>query len=346
VLRIFSDRSYVPPEEAHPVIFFPFWGKADEDPADPNTGRFDRFTALGPSLFDLRALPEADVAVFPRDWNWVADDPAAVERAREFAAQSTAAGKPVTVFYWSDADDPVPLDAHVFRTSLYRSRRRPKEFAQPAWSEDFVERHLGGRLPLREKSSAPVVGFCGLAPGGWRRWVTLARTRRPEAASTLRARALHELERAPGLATNFIPRRQFLGGAIGRGGVDAAAMQRARREYVQNMVDSDYVLCARGAGNFSYRLYETLSCGRIPVFVDTDCVLPYDWLIDWRAHCIWVDADKLDAIGDRVLELHEGLSDDEFVERQRACRRLWEEYLRPEGFFAHFHRHFDGAMPS
>src|SRR5919108_319285 len=140
-----------------------------------------------------------------------------------------------------------------------------------------------------------------------------------------RAEALRRLATSNRVATNFLVRRSFLGGAIKAGNVDAKTMQQVRREYVENMVESDYVLCARGAGNFSYRLYETLSCGRIPVFVDTDCVLPYEWVIDWRAHCVWVDAGELGQIGPRVLEFHESLSDDDFVELQRRCRELWEE---------------------
>jgi hypothetical protein len=138
-------------------------------------------------------------------------------------------------------------------------------------------------------------------------------------------------------------RRNFLGGAINAGNVDARAMQKVRREYVENMVESDYILCARGAGNFSYRLYETLSCGRIPVFIDTDCVLPYEFAIDWRDYVVWVDERDVDNVAERVVEFHERLSEQEFRELQQECRRLWETHIAPQGFFANFHRHFDRA---
>jgi len=32
---------------------------------------------------------------------------------------------------------------------------------------------------------------------------------------------------------------------------------------------------------------------------------------------------------------------EEFEELRVACRRLWEERLSPEAFFANFHRHLD-----
>ena len=98
--------------------------------------------------------------------------------------------------------------------------------------------------------------------------------------------------------------------------------------------------CARGAGNFSYRLYETLSCGRIPVFVDTDCVLPDEDMIDWRSLCVWVDESELDEIGERVAAFHAAYDDSSFRELQHECRRVWLERLSPEGWFEHLDRYF------
>src|SRR5262249_13879124 len=154
-----------------------------------------------------------------------------------------------------DSDEQVGLEgAVVFRTSIYRSRRRPGEFAQPAWSEDFVERYAGGALPVRKKAAKPTVGFCGLVPGGTR----FLRLRRASEELPLRRRALLRLRRTKGVRTELRLRTEFVGGAVRDGTTDAQRMQRVRREYVENMLQSDYVLCVRGAGNFSYRLYETL----------------------------------------------------------------------------------------
>jgi len=157
----------------------------------------------------------------------------------------------------------------------------------------------------------------------------------------IRAAALQELSKSPLVETNFLIREQFLGGALlPSGEIDFAAMQLVRSEFEQNMVESDYILCARGAGNFSYRLYETLSCGRIPVFVDTDCVLPYQTEIDWESYCVWVSAKDIKHIGEKVAEFHESLSEQMFANLQQECRRLWESYLSPEGFFQNFYKHF------
>jgi hypothetical protein len=317
-------------------MLYPFWGKNPEDPADPDNGRFDRYAEAGSSLFELVPLDRADIAVFPAGWS--ESRAAAAER---FVGTARAAGKPTAIFVSSDDHETVVRDgALVLQTSLFRSRRLPNEFAQPAWSKDFVPAHLGGRLPVRKKGRMPVVGFCGLAP---RRRGLMARFRAHAAHTSIRARALRLLREHEGVETNFVERERFYGGGITRGRLDPATMQRVRSEYVQNMAESDYILCSRGAGNYSYRLYETLSCGRIPVFVDTDCVLPYDFVAPWREHCVWVDESEIESVGDRVATFHERLGDQNFEELQRACRHFWEEYLAPEGFFRHFHEHLGRA---
>ena len=345
-MRVWTDATAVPAGAPHVAPLYPVWGAPPEDPRDPNAGRFDRLAREGRGLVELVPLEDADVAVLAAPWELVRDDAAARERALQFIARAGVAGRETIVFFNHDDDRPLELDgAIVFRTSFYRSRRRPYEFALPAWSEDFLERYLGGTLPLREKSPRPVVGFCGGAVeatsrlAGPRRRVSVALGRQVRDPG-VRAVALRRLRESPLVDTNIVLRSSFWGGALSSGD----SMQTARREYVQNMVDSDYVLCARGAGNFSYRLYETLSCGRIPVFVDTDCVLPLEDEIDWRALCVWVDARHVDPIADALRSFHDGLSPEAFLERQRRARAAWEELLSPLGFVRALDRRFSGAQ--
>jgi hypothetical protein len=349
-VRVWTDAGVVPARAPHVAPLYPVWGLPPEDPRDPTTGRFDRLAREGRGLVELVPLEEADVAVLAAPWELVRDDAAARERALEFIARAGAAGRETIVFFNHDDDRPLELDgAIVFRTSLYRSRRRPYEFGLPAWSEDFLGRYLDGTLPLREKSRRPVVGFCGGAIestsrlAGPRRRVSSA-VRRPVRDPGVRAVALRRLRESPLVDANIVLRSSFWGGVLS-GDDSFDRMQTARREYVQNIIDSDYVLCARGAGNFSYRLYETLSCGRIPVFVDTDCVLPLEDEIDWRALCVWVDARRVDTIADSVRSFHEELSTEAFAELQRRARATWEEFLSPLGFVRALDRRF-GRTPA
>ncbi|MEB3359624.1 MAG: exostosin family protein, partial [Synechococcales bacterium] len=121
--------------------------------------------------------------------------------------------------------------------------------------------------------------------------------------------------------------------------IDYNLLKQVRRDYVQNMVESDYVLCCRGLGNYSFRLYEALSCGRIPVLINTDCVLPYDFWIDYKDYCIWVEEREISDLPEIVADFHARLSPQAFIAHQQNCRALWEHYLSPRGFFSNLHRH-------
>lgn len=345
MFSIYSDRSFLAsPSTYHAAIFAPFWGAELHPAGTPDEGRFDRYAEVGRSFLRLTTLSDCDVGVFPQNWETAGER--AVELSERFAALCREAEKPMVVFHGADALDPLPVDAVVFRTSLLRSRRHPSEFALPAWSEDFVERYLDGQLRPRRKGRHPIVGFCGNTSAErprstLRRRISRLSRGRAGLLSSLagdhpRTRALRAVASDRRLQPNFVVRQGFWAGALG----DPSSMFKARDEYVQNMLESDYVLCARGVGNFSYRLYEALCLGRIPIFVDTDCVLPLDFDIDWHDYCVWVDEHDIERIGDRVLEFHESLDDGEFEARQRACRHLWETRISPQGFFASFHRHF------
>ena len=269
-----------------------------------------------------------------------------------------AAGKPVVLFFNHGSDEEIAVEGtFVFRTSFFRPTRRENEFAFPAWSEDFLL-HTGGELPVRTKGAKPRVGYCGYAaperakrqervvaplrglPGGNRLLCALGAGVNDHRGFRIRSEALLRLSESILVETNFLRRHAFWNGALS-GLPDPLFVQQTRRDFVQSMADSDYVLCARGAGNFSYRLHETLFCGRIPVFINTDCVLPYDHWIDWRRLCVWVEEDDVAHIAERVAAFHDALSPAGFEERQWECRRAWEEWLSPLGFFANFYRHFE-----
>jgi len=343
VFSIFSDRRFLDsPSTPHAAILTPFWGTNPETP--PDTGRFDRYAEVGGSFLRLSSLADCDVGIFPQNWESAGER--ALELGEAFAATCSGAGKTAVVFSGADATDPLPIAATVFRTSLVRSQRRPNEFALPAWSEDFLQ-YCGGEFRPRSKQPRPVIGFCGNTLGGLpARRVgdgirsLFGKPREAMAGMAVehpRTEALVAVDRDRRLQANFVLREGFWAGALG----NAQALMEARGTYVQNMLESDYVLCVRGIGNFSYRLYETLSMGRIPIFVDTDCVLPLEFDIAWRDYCVWVDELEVDRIADRVLEFHESRSAPEFAEHQRACRQLWETRISPQGFFASFHRHFE-----
>jgi hypothetical protein len=344
--RIWSSREELPAGEPHVLALAPFWGRAD-DPSRPRPDYADALVAHGGDTLAWSELAECDVAVFPRDWKRVVLD-GGERRFEAFIARARAAGKPVLVYWASDASEPVPYaDVTVLRPSLFRSRPEPRAFALPGFHEDLLE-YVGGALPVRERRERAVVSFCGYAPapspsprgaagrvrrlaGDLRRAQAVRRGEPLAEDLYVRWQALRALERQSAVDTSFVERADYGGGAVFPE-LDVARWRVAREEFVANMAASDYVLCVRGNGNYSYRLTEALALGRIPVFVDTDCVLPWAGHVDWRAHVVWADRRDLPRLGEKVAAFHAGLSAEAFEALQRRNRELYEEWLCPLGF--------------
>jgi hypothetical protein len=197
---------------------------------------------------------------------------------------------------------------------------------------------------IREKQKLPLIGFCGhasLSTGKRLKEMLkfqIANTKRllnnakgtnlepvfPSAYN--RARLLKKLEESGKLRTNFIYREHYRAGAK-----TEIERDRTTQEYFDNIKNSDYVFCLRGGGNFSVRLYETLMMGRIPVFINTDSLLPFTDKIHWKKHVVWVEwKDRYDLV-DRVIDFHNQLSNEQFKELQINNRELWRKTLSVKG---------------
>ena len=101
-------------------------------------------------------------------------------------------------------------------------------------------------------------------------------------------------------------------------------------EYVNHMNNADLVLCGRGAGNFSYRLYECMSLGRLPIIVNTDIVLPCIDTINWKNISVWVD--DITNINEIVNNFWSNISNTDYKELQKNIREVYETYISPSGF--------------
>ena len=345
-LNIYSSKDFLPSGIPHVVLLYPFWGSPE---TEPTPALYANFVKIGADLFRMSTAEKADFFVLPFDWRHTTRAVAPTEEAADnakkvaqrLADRAADLGKTLIVFYVGDTDEELPLaNAVVFRTSLRRGLRA-NEYAMTVFFEDFVGQKLGSYLPLRPKLRQPSVGFCGFA--GYRLMpdVTISRKARRVARwmrdglspPTVREKAITHLRRHPSVLTDFL----LVEHGIGWEGYAEGARDAFRR----NIINTDYTLCARGAGNWSIRLYETLASARIPLFIDTECVLPYDFETNYRDYFVWVDSKDVESVGDQIVAFHDHLDDAEFAHMQRESRRIWEECLTPEGFFSNFHKHFN-----
>jgi hypothetical protein len=349
-LKLFSDQRFLPGGIAHESILSPFWGNSFANAELPGASYYEalgQYSNLGQSFFELSSLEEADVIIFPGNLEKVFD-PRYLSLATELSEKARLTGKLTAGFFWGDCSDkslPISCDL-VFRNSLYRSHKSRCDFAYPNWTVDFVETYFDGNVPIRQKPSKPVIGFCGFIGSSDIKLYTkrflyqfkkqLGRGFPPPhyTGHLLRKKALSALSNSKLIETNFVFRDNM--GFVGQ----ASTMHNAYRSmYVNNMQESDYLFCCRGYGNYSYRFYEVLSAGKIPIFLDTDCVLPYDFEIDWKKYCVWVKQEELPIIAEKIAEFHENLSPQEFVDLQYDCYKIWKEKLSPTGFFRNFYKH-------
>ena len=152
------------------------------------------------------------------------------------------------------------------------------------------------------------------------------------AAPFMRYKYLKRLERNKAIDTNIIYRTRYRAGIRKNRSID-----KTTYEFYENINDSDYIFNLRGAGNFSVRFYQTLAMGRIPVLIDTDCLLPLEGIIDWTKHCIRIPKGKEHEMEQRLVDFHQKLTQETFEEIHKANRNLWENYLTLSSFFIRIH---------
>jgi hypothetical protein len=350
MLNIFSDRRFLPEGVKHALPLIPFWG--DYLAHDG----YSRFASWAHDNWRLTRLEDAQIAALPFDGREIIGPTpkvSIIDAAQRFIELAAGAGLRTLVVVNHDSIAPLPISGPivVLRVSLDRHTRAIFEFALPAWHENIVDTHLGGRLPLREYRSKPVVSFCGMAAPidpslKYRVKTSVARAlkrlgyyRRHNEGIYLRQLAMSHLKASRHVATSFIVRDAYFGGLE----LDPTVKTRVRAEYIHNILDSDYVLCVRGSGNFSFRFFETLSLGRTPVLIDTDCVLPFDFVHDYKSHCVIVPESKVHQVDERVSEFHSGFNDCTYREHQERVRSFWVEWLSAEGFFRHLLAHWKAS---
>ncbi len=235
-----------------------------------------------------------------------------------------------------------------FRMGGFKSQLGPNNKGFPVMLSDHFQRlfHHDHPIPF-EKGPKPVVGFCGHATvsqakrfkellkclkENCRRFLEnpMRKDWEPLFASAYeRAKLLHIIEAEKKVKNNFIYRKKY------RAGVQTAEdLEFTTKEYYQNIHESDYVICVRGGGNFSVRLYETLMMGKIPVFVNTECLLPFPEKIDWKKHMVWVEWEERGQIAQKILDFHNNISNQDFIDLQILNRKLWKDVLSVKNIFS------------
>lgn len=214
-----------------------------------------------------------------------------------------AVGKKVIAFLISDFDGVlnVPSNVLLFRTSMYKSKKKGNEFLLPYIWEGFNE-----PFSALSKTEKPIVGFCGSI-----------KKNLGKRLSTIKA-----FENHSEITSNFILRSSFWGGK--------PHDTDLKNDFLNNITQSHFTISNRGTGNFSMRFYQVLSLGRIPVLLDTDMVFPFENEINWEDYT--VTAREEAELVTKTVSFWNAKSNEELQSIQQQCKAIYDNYFRPEAF--------------
>ena len=296
------------------------------------------------------SMDKCEVVILPMSWYYYKLTNQ-MDLAYEFIEEVKEAGKKVWSINNGDFGVKLPNleNLIVFRQGGYVANNQIGHQGYPSFINDYLINNKLIKVYLNNiYYKQPILGFCGHA--NLSKWDAakemmkqFARNLKSQlgfsylepqkiiSASYLRASLLKQLENNSSITNNIIKRKLYRAGVTKNKETHVTTT-----EFYNNILESQYVLCVRGAGNFSVRFYETLMMGRIPLYVHTDGYLPLSNVIDWKKHVVWVDYKDRHQMANILLDFHQKLDQDSLSALLKNNRMLWENKLTLSGFFKEF----------
>ena len=81
-------------------------------------------------------------------------------------------------------------------------------------------------------------------------------------------------------------------------------------EYAKVIQGSKFTICPRGYGKTSFRLYEAIQLGTIPVYVSEEFWLPYSDKLDWNSFCVLIEEKQIP----HIYDILKGINEDRYEE--------------------------------
>jgi hypothetical protein len=99
-------------------------------------------------------------------------------------------------------------------------------------------------------------------------------------------------------------------------------------EYAKLLTDSKFVICPKGIGPSSIRLFETLQAGRVPVIVSDNWVAPVG--PDWEKLAVFIPEKDVLKVS-HILRQKEK----DWPAMAQACNEAWRKFFAPEVIFSY-----------
>ena len=334
--------------DGYSPLLYPFWG----NPLDPartpfHHALFERHT-FDTNFYSITADPSAaDMVLMPT--------PHTLARRvypdlfDSCLAKAGELGLPLLVDGIGDVEYPLPQpNVLVLRYGGYRFEKKKNEIHIPPYADDLLEIYCQSELQIKKKSHVPVVGFAGWGQLSLKQKMRSfakelpdrlhgifdSRFRAKKKGVFFRAEAIALLESSPLLKADILRRSSYSGHAETATG----SAERIRREFVDNLLQSDYGLDIRGDANASTRLYEMLSLGCVPVIVDTERNFPFDDEVDYSSFALIVDFRDMHELPQRIAQFHAQISEEQFAHMQERARDAFVKHFRVDALMPHIVR--------
>ena len=292
-------------------------------------------------------LINADFVVFPKNYNlWYLKD------LKNLCKIAKKYNKKVMVFYMSDIENKLPYidNLIVFRTSL-TNKNPDNEYPIPWFPED-----------LMKYDKNPYKNINTTIPTIWYAWYCIKNKIRYFISKILMKivwfkpinlliylffNYIYHNEKLYNIVsvigTWFVYRKDAIDILLKNKQVKFNYMRRERtfwiheksnyrNEYIDNIINSDFPLVIRWFWNFSFRLSEVISLWKIPLFIDTDCKLPFDNEIDYKDLFIWVPYKDIKNI-QKYISKYLKNNKNKFIENQKQIRYIYENYFTMTGYY-------------
>lgn len=102
------------------------------------------------------------------------------------------------------------------------------------------------------------------------------------------------------------------------------------KEFEYAMANSYFALCPRGYGKTSFRLYEAMQMGCVPVYISDEHWLPFHEFIDWEKFCICITTEELPALK-KLLQRH--IDDGTWEDMMANCLNVYNSVFEYEHCF-------------
>ena len=112
-----------------------------------------------------------------------------------------------------------------------------------------------------------------------------------------------------------------------QGGWDIKVSEDKLNHFITVTNRSKFALCPRGYGKSSFRLYEAMQIGAVPVYVSDDHYLPWTDELDWNDFCVLVQQKDIP----NLKNILSSIDDVKYNSMLNKAKQIYDTYFTLEG---------------